>query len=87
MFETSPDGRAFAVVKAQPQVNPAGRGDYGYLVPILYHGQAVNDDDQFLRLTIRNPNAENVGNQPGERSDSAAEMELSRVEIDFDFRD
>jgi hypothetical protein len=73
-FETSTDGRAFAAVQAERQVNPAGRGDYGYLVPVLFEGTAASRGNTFLRVSLP------------DSTTADGLLEVSRVEIDFDSR-
>jgi hypothetical protein len=76
-FATSLDGKQFAVVEAQRQVNPAGQGDYGYLVPIRFDGSAADGSHVFLRISL----------PESASATSDAHLEISRVEIDYDRRE
>lgn len=71
-FAGSADGGQFAPLASECQAFSSGRGDYGYLVPVLYQG--TSPDGTSTRLRIELP-ATAEGSEP---------LQVSRVEIDYE---
>ncbi len=70
-FAGSADGGALETLAADRQAFSSGRGDYGYLVPVLYQG--ASPDRNATQLHIELP-ATAEGPEP---------LQISRVEIDY----
>jgi hypothetical protein len=70
-FAGSSDGGEFAPLAVEPKAFSSGKGDYGYLVPMLYQG--TSPDEESTRLRIELPAAAE-GSEP---------LQISRVEIDY----
>jgi hypothetical protein len=72
LFSGSADGRAFASLAADHRAFSSGRGDYGYLVPVLYQGSSPEGDATKLRIEL-----------PA-TAEGAEPLQISRVEIDYE---
>ena len=70
-FAGSADGSQFAPLAAEQKAYSSGRGDYGYLVPVLFHGREPAGEPTRLRIAL--PDA----------SDEGKPVQISRVEIDY----
>ena len=83
----STDGQSFQPIVAERESYSAGRGDYGYLAPVLYKGKGSIAKAEYLRITV--PASASRPAQDGQKSaapapgEAAFPLQISRVEIDF----
>jgi mannan endo-1,4-beta-mannosidase len=88
----SADGKEFRPIKAERISATSGRGDYGYLAPVMFQGSTPTGSIAYLRFSL--PAAGNsadaeaqkaaAGSQPAGAGESAFPLQVSRVEIDFE---
>jgi hypothetical protein len=69
----SVDGEVFTPLEAERESFAAGRGEYGYFVPVLFRGTSADGESRYLKI------ARPARVEAGE----AAQLEISRVEIDY----
>jgi mannan endo-1,4-beta-mannosidase len=83
----SSDGHSFQPLAAERRSYSSGRGDYGYLAPVLYKGNGLTAKAEYLRITV--PASASHPAQDGQKSAAPAAgeatfpLQISRVEIDF----
>jgi mannan endo-1,4-beta-mannosidase len=80
----SSDGKEFQLIQAQGKSYSAGRGDYGYLAPILFQGSGIPGEARYLRFSLPSGSgsAPSEGQKPRADSESAFPLQISRVEIE-----
>jgi hypothetical protein len=71
----SSDGQSFSPIAAQREVTHYEGNDYGYLRPVRYHGEALDESVRWLRI-------ESPAAQQTEQASSVG-VEVSRVEVRF----
>ena len=66
-----PTEQEFSSLKIDGQAFSSGKGDYGYLVPIRFHGKPEADGANVLRIAL-----------PA-TAEGAEPVQIARVEIDY----
>jgi mannan endo-1,4-beta-mannosidase len=83
----SADGKDFQPLHAERTSYSSGRGDYGYLAPVLYQGTGSDPNAEYLQFFL--PANAAAPAQDGQRAappnagEAAFPLQISRVEIDF----
>jgi hypothetical protein len=72
VVSASSDGKNFDPLQAVRQAFASGQGDYGYLVPLLFQGEALSSNATYLKIAAP------------DSSSTSEPLQISRVEIDYD---
>jgi hypothetical protein len=88
----STDGKDFQPVKAERTSYSSGRGDYGYLAPVMFQGTGAVGGATYLRLSLPEDAQQAAtddkksaeGSPAALTNESGFPLQISRVEIDYE---
>lgn len=79
----SPDGTRYEPLQIDSKAYGLGAGDYGYMIPVLYHGQVSDQQGSCRYLRITRPPSSPDATTDTAKPSQAERLEISRVEIEW----